>query len=74
MSNREQVRRVARTLPLRLSNQKAKLTEECPGAKHGELLIQDSEGCAKGNLNLELSKNKQQRKHQKNPILPKENS
>lgn len=61
---------LTRTLLLRLSNQKATLIAECPGAKHGELLIQDSEGCGKGNSELELGKNKQQSKQPKKPHSP----
>ena len=56
MSIREKSGGLTRILRLRLSNQKGRFIEECPGAKHGELLIQDSEGCGKGNLELELGK------------------
>lgn len=64
-----------RSLSFRLSNQKARLTEECLEAKPGEFLIQGSAGCGKTNLELELSK-KQKAKQPtpQKPILPKENS
>lgn len=61
---------LTRILPLRLSNQKERPIEECPGAKHGEVLIQDSEGCGKGNLELELGKKKQQTNQPKKTHSP----
>lgn len=45
-----------RSLSFRLSNQKARLTEECLEAKPGEFLTQGSAGCGKTNLEPELSK------------------
>lgn len=52
----------------RLSNQRARLTEECLEAKQGELLIQGSAGCGNGNLRAGAQqKTKSNKQTNKNP-------